>query len=138
MTDKSIFFDTPFFIYALEKGDQKARHLFEKYLPTHRLCTSVITLMEYAVDCRKSDCMESWEMFLNFLTDMSFEVIEIDADIAFRAASIRAEHSAFKGMDALQLAAALSREAEVFCTNDRKLLSFSDKGMQVELLSEES
>lgn len=137
MTDKSVFFDTALFIYALEKGDQKARHLFEKHLPTHRLCTSVITLMEYAVGCRKSGCMESWEMFLNFLTDLAFEVIEIDGDIAFQAACIRAEHSAFKGMDALQLAAALSRDSEVFCTNDRQLLSFSEEGMRIELLSGE-
>lgn len=53
---------------------------------------------------------------------MLLPITEIIAD---RAARIRAEYAGFKGMDALQLAAAVEGGCDLFLTNDRQLRQFS-------------
>ena len=47
-------------------------------------------------------------------------------DIARRAAEIRAEYRDFKAMDALQLAAAVHADCDVFLTNDKQLRQFRE------------
>lgn len=54
------------------------------------------------------------------------EVVEINQEIAQKAAKIRAEYKGFKAMDALQLAAACLSKCDLFLTNDKQLKQFKD------------
>lgn len=48
-------------------------------------------------------------------------MIDIDATIAERGAKIRGRYKNFKAMDALQIAAAVVKNCDVFFTNDKQL-----------------
>ena len=55
------------------------------------------------------------------LYEINVEVIDIDATIAERGAKIRGRYKNFKAMDALQIAAAVVKNCDVFFTNDKQL-----------------
>ena len=57
-------------------------------------------------------------------TDM--EIVEINREIAKKAAKIRAEYKGFKAMDALQLATACLTGCDLFLTNDKQLKQFKE------------
>lgn len=52
---------------------------------------------------------------------MNIEVVNIDSNIAEQGAKIRGLYKDFKAMDALQIAAAIVSECDMFFTNDRQL-----------------
>ena len=52
--------------------------------------------------------------------------MEINQEIAKKAAQIRAEYKGFKAMDALQLAAACLSGCDLFLTNDKQLRQFKE------------
>ena len=54
------------------------------------------------------------------------EIVEINQEIAKKAAQIRAEYKGFTGMDALQLAAACLSGCDLFLTNDKQLKQFKE------------
>ena len=54
------------------------------------------------------------------------EIVEINQEIAKKAAQIRAEYKGFKGMDALKLAAACLSGCDLFLTNDKQLKQFKE------------
>lgn len=58
------------------------------------------------------------------ITDM--EIIEVNQEIAKKAAQIRAEYKGFKAMDALQLATACLSKCDLFLTNDKQLCQFKE------------
>lgn len=55
------------------------------------------------------------------LYEINVEVIDIDATIAERGAKIRGRYKNFKAMDALQIAAAVVKNCDVFFTNDKQI-----------------
>lgn len=65
--------------------------------------------------------MEYVENFKKFIEYMNVEVIDIDAEIAERGVKIRGQYKNFKAMDALQIAAAVVKNCDVFFTNDKQL-----------------
>lgn len=53
-------------------------------------------------------------------------ILKINQEIAKKAAKIRAEYKSFKGMGALQLAAACLADCDLFLTNDKQLKQFKE------------
>ena len=89
------------------------------------LFTSAITYEEYEVGPLKSRNIQLIQNFEKFIEDLGINVINIDQRIAANAASIRARYTGFKAMDSLQLASAVSEICDLFLTNDKQLLQFS-------------
>lgn len=54
------------------------------------------------------------------------DIVEINQEIAKKAAQIRAEYKGFKAMDALQLAVACLSGCDLFLTNDKQLRQYKD------------
>ena len=65
-------------------------------------------------------------MFNRLIVTTDMQIVEINQEIAKKAAQIRAEYKGFKAMDALQLAAACLSECDLFLTNDRQLRQFKE------------
>ncbi|WP_044916994.1 type II toxin-antitoxin system VapC family toxin [Butyrivibrio sp. WCE2006] len=131
MTGIKTYFDTAIFIYALELKMKEARDLFTDALQQGTVGTSAITIMEYTTGCFKNGTKEDIDKFNKFLTDLMFEVKNVDREVAVEAARIRAEYPSFKQMDSLQIASANVAGADIFYTNDKQLLQFKDDGMKV-------
>ena len=125
------YFDTSIFIYALENGSAKARSLLDRSMEYGEVGTSVITIMEYCAGCIRHDRPDMTTRFQHFLRNRHFEIHWIQEDTALTAAKIRADYPSFKQMDALQLASAITAEADVFYTNDKQLLQFAHDRMKV-------
>ena len=125
------YFDTAILIYALEKGSAQARNLLERSMREGMVGISVITIMEYCTGCIRHNRQDMMTRFRHFLRNCDFEIHLIQEDTAFTAAKIRADYPAFKQMDALQLASAITAEADVFYTNDKQLLQFIHDRMKV-------
>ena len=124
MTDyKKAFVDTAPFIYFIEKDENnpqyydKVKKFFSNgYEADKKFVTSVITMEEYFVFPYRNRLVET--------TDM--EIVEVNQEIAKKAAQIRAEYKGFKAMDAIQLAVACLTKCDLFLTNDKQLRQFKE------------
>lgn len=134
MTDfKKAFIDTAPFIYFIEKDDsnplyyEKVKGFFKSgYESEKKFVSSVITIEEYFVfpyRCREYSYLD---MFYRVVAIMDMEIVEINQEIAKKAAQIRAEYKSFKAMDALQLATAYMSGCDLFLTNDKQLKQFGE------------
>jgi predicted nucleic acid-binding protein len=117
--------DTSIFIYHLEAHPSYSpitREIFTG-IETGQwsAATSVITLMELTVHPWKMDRQDvarKYEALLVHFPNLS--LIEIDRDIARKAAQLRARYN-IRPADALQAATCLVRSASPFITNDSRL-----------------
>ena len=125
-----VFVDTAPFIYFLEDAPtfgEKAKAVFSEVLNAEKtLVTSAVTCEEYLVHPYKTGDHESEQAFFDFVEDCNVLVAPITVDIAKKAAELRAKYQAIKGMDALQLAAAIIGGCDLFLTNDRQLRQISE------------
>jgi predicted nucleic acid-binding protein len=85
------------------------------------LITSTLTIEEYSVFPYRINNVELIRNFFKFMEELDIEIVDIDCDIADQAAKIRAEYKDFKGMDSLQIAAAIVCDCDSFLTNDKQL-----------------
>lgn len=85
------------------------------------LVTSVVSYMEFCVKPEQVGRPDIIQDFNELLRDLSIEVEEVSRVVAAEAAKLRATHSFLKGMDALQIAAAVCSGCDGFLTNDSKL-----------------
>ena len=124
-----IFIDTAPFIYYLEQNPlyfEKTKSIFEKCLKTHTpMITSVITIQEYLIYPYMHNDNHLVKNFYSFLTICNIGIIDITRPIAEKAAKIRAELQSIKGMDALQLACAVTSHCSTFLTNDIHLCRYN-------------
>lgn len=122
---KKIFIDTSPFIYLLEKNANfydKTKNIFSYCINNNiKLVTSVITIEEYLIYPYRMKNDDLVNKFFSFINDIHFDVITINKDIAITAAKLRAIYKDFKGMDCLQLAAAITSGSDLFITNDKQL-----------------
>ncbi|MDE6662788.1 MAG: PIN domain-containing protein, partial [Lachnospiraceae bacterium] len=125
---KKVFLDTAPFIYFIEKNeknplyfDKVKKFLMESYDNDVDMETSVITVEEYMVFPYRNSEQKYINLFKKLLKELEINIIDIDREIAEKAARIRAEYKAFKAMDALQLAAACAVGCDLFLTNDKQL-----------------
>ena len=125
-----VFLDTTPLIYFLDDDlhfGEKTRTVLEEILSKNAdLMTSTITCTEYLVYPYRTGNNEKVEAFFEFLQDCEVPLIDIDVEIARKAAEIRSEYEAFKAMDALQLAAAICNDCDLFLTNDNQLRQFKE------------
>lgn len=82
--------------------------------------------MEFGVKPYRASEIEVLQSFKSLLLDLTIEVLPVDEPIAERAYQLRAKYPFLKGMDALQLAAALNSNCSEFITNDKQLAKISE------------
>ncbi len=120
-----VFVDTAPLIYFLENDanfGETSKTVFTEILSTGKhLITSAVTCEEYLVHPYKTGDSESAEAFFEFIEDCHLQVSPITIDVAKKAARLRAKYKDVKGMDALQLASAITNNCDLFLTNDRQL-----------------
>ena len=125
-----VFLDTAPLIYFLDEDIRfggKMRAILESILNSgKRLISSSVTCEEYLVYPYRTANQEKADVFFEFTDDCHIDIIPITVDIAKRAAAVRAQFPHFKGMDALQLAAAATAGCDIFLTNDKQLRQFSE------------
>ena len=134
MTDyKKAFVDTAPFIYFIEKNvndpqyfDKVKMFFLNGYENNKEFVTSVITMEEYFVFPYRSNNFSYIDMFHRLVATTNMEMVEINQDIAKKAAQIRAEYKGFKAMDAIQLAVACIMGCDLFLTNDKQLRQFKE------------
>lgn len=134
MTDyKKVFVDTAPFIYFIEKNVNnpqyydKVKNFFAcGYNSGKEFITSVITMEEYFVFPYRNNNYSYIDMFNRLVATTNMEIIEVDKEIAKKAAQIRAEYKGFKAMDAIQLAVACIMGCDLFLTNDKQLRQFKE------------
>lgn len=134
MTDfKKAFVDTAPFIYFIEKDINNPQY-YEKvkcffkdgYDNDKKFVSSVITVEEYFVFPYRNKSYSYIDMFNRLVETTDMEIVEINQEIAKKAAQIRAEYKGFKAMDALQLAVACLSGCDLFLTNDKQLKQFKE------------
>lgn len=91
-----------------------------------KFVSSVITMEEYFVFPYKNKAYSFIDVFNRLVNTLEMEIIDINQEIAKKAAQIRAEYKGFKAMDALQLAAACLSACDLFLTNDKQLKQFKE------------
>lgn len=130
---KKVFVDTAPFIYFIEGDDhnlqyhEMAKDFFKYgYDNDKEFVTSVITMEEYFVFPYRNSDYSFIEMFNRLVATTNMEIVEINQEIAKKAAQIRAEYKGFKAMDALQLAVACLSKCDLFLTNDKQLKQFKE------------
>lgn len=134
MTDyKKVFVDTAPFIYFIEKDSsnpqyyEKVKGFFKDgYETDKKFVSSVITMEEYFVFPYRNKAYSFIDMFNRLVTITDMEIVEVNQEIAKKAAQIRAEYKRFKAMDALQLASACLSGCDLFLTNDKQLKQFRE------------
>lgn len=128
---RKVFVDTAPFIYYIEGSignpeySSKAKKFFKDCHELNiKLVTSVITIEEYKVFPYRNNLHELIESFERLINVLNIEFVNIDKNVADRAAQIRAVYKGFKGMDSLQLATACLTKCDLFLTNDKQLKQF--------------
>lgn len=81
---------------------------------------------EYFVFPYRNKAYALIDMFERLIATTDMEIVEINREIAKKAANIRAEYKGFKAMDALQLATACLTGCDLFLTNDKQLKQFKE------------
>lgn len=125
---KKIFLDTAPIIYFVEKKPVFYEKMNQLLLANAGadFVTSVITVAEYfPYPLKQPNKEELIREFDAFMDNLEIDILNIDRSLAMNAAQIRADYTAFKMMDSLQLAAAMSVGCDLFLTNDRQLRQFS-------------
>ena len=134
MTDyNKVFLDTAPLIYFIEKDsnnpqyfDNMKQFFEEGYRENKEFLTSVITMAEYFVFPYRNQKMSYIDSFHRLVDTLDMEIVEVDQEIAKKAAQIRAQYKNFKAMDALQLATACVTGCNLFLTNDKQLKQFTE------------
>ena len=130
---KKAFVDTAPFIYFIEKNENnpqyydKVKKFFSNgYEADKKFVTSVITMEEYFVFPYRNRLYSFIDMFDRLVETTDMEIVEVNQEIAKKAAQIRAEYKGFKAMDAIQLAVACLKKCDLFLTNDKQLRQFKE------------
>lgn len=133
-----IFFDTAPFIYLVENHSgyyQKvADYLTQSLTDNALLETSVLTYTEF---CAKPEQLGRPDLLLDFddlLRDFDFQMREINLATATLAYQLQARYAGLKGVDAMQVAAAVNSGCDVFLTNDKSLKAIRE--IQVVVVAE--
>lgn len=100
---KKAFVDTAPFIYFIEKDENnpqyydKVKKFFSNgYEADKKFVTSVITMEEYFVFPYRNKLYSFIDMFDRLVETTNMEIVEVNQEIAKKAAQIRAEYKGFK------------------------------------------
>ncbi|MCB0610831.1 MAG: PIN domain-containing protein [Lewinellaceae bacterium] len=125
-----IFIDTAPFIYLIEEHPEfshPVKDLFLEYVTNNdSLISSVVKLAKFGVGPEKAGRPDIILKFEQFLRKLGIQILDINQEIARKSYQLRAKYPFLKGMDALQIAAALVNSCDSFLTNDVKLNSVKE------------
>ncbi len=117
-----IFIDTAPFIYMAEAhpvyAERTKKFIASAFANQDGLLTSVISLMEFSVKPERDHKTKSIAKLRSTWNRLNVQMLSIDESIAQKAAKLRAQYPALKGLDALQISAALLHGCQQFLTND--------------------
>ena len=127
---KKVFIDTAPFIYYFE-GNKAYSNKVENFISNclindTEMITSVITYMEFCVMPERTKKSKLINSFKEVLLKLAIPFIEVDLTIAELASKLRAKYTFLKGLDALQVAIALTYNCDTFLTNDIALLKIKE------------
>jgi predicted nucleic acid-binding protein len=118
-----IFFDTNIFIYWFEDYEPFSSMVdaaWRRMIARHdQLVTSAMTLGELLVKPTKLGQASLIEQYDRVIRSRA-KVLNFDASVAWRYASLRATHN-IRNADAIQLACASQFGVDLFITNDKQL-----------------
>ncbi len=122
LSGKIVFIDTSPLIYFIEGHSEYQKELEEVFKANNKgeiqLITTTLTLMEVLVQPYKNNRKDLVEKYEQIITGSpNIEVIDIDLDIARKAAEIRAIYN-LKTPDAIQVSASILQKADIFLSND--------------------
>ncbi len=126
-----IFFDTNVFIYLFEDYEPFSsivdacwRRMVQR---SDKLVTSAMTLGELLVKPTRQGAASLIEQYDRTIRSRA-QVVNFDASVAWRYASLRATHT-LRNADAIQLACAAHYGVDLFITNDKKLHKLNVPGI---------
>lgn len=124
-----VYLDSCIVIYLVEQVEDFTSRLQNLILEDAVFLISDLTRMECRIkplQDKNTALLEEYDFFFSVCT----RTIPLDAEVFDKAAEIRAEYP-FKTPDALHLSCAISCNADIFLTNDRRLSSFSEISVKV-------
>ena len=125
---RKVFLDTAPVIYLLQKSplfyDSVEHILTSLRFEEANFCLSDVTIAEYCVYPYRNHRQDLINALDRFILMNNVEVLHSTTAIAKSAAQIRTDYTAFKALDALQLATAVVHGCDLFLTNDRQLRQF--------------
>jgi len=128
---KKIFVDTAPFIYFYEEhkefGDI-SKEIFTFHKNQKQIfVTSVLTVMEVLPKPISENDSELVKKYINAIKNNPLiDLIDINYDIALKAAELRANHKFLKGVDSIQISTAIESKCDCFITNDERLKNISE------------
>lgn len=122
----SVFIDTAPIIYFAEGHPQFGQLLKTIFSYFHfnecQIYSSVIALMEVLPKPVQVGNKKLMDQFIRLLKNRKdFYLLDISREIAITAGELRGRYPFLKSMDALQIAAAMEKNVDIFLTNDLKL-----------------
>ncbi len=120
---RRIGLDTNVIIYYIEEHPAflpKVEPLIDRIVEGKAIgITSYVTLLELLVKPIKEERYDLVEQYKQILTSR-LEMVPLDGPVSLRAAELRAKYG-LKTPDAIQLASVISKNGDVFITNDQRL-----------------
>ena len=125
-----VYLDTAPIIYFLEKNPQWYEKievfLYKGIQEEFQFVTSVITNIEYLVVPTRNVNVLAINNYWDFLRSLDVQVLQINREIAEIAVKLRAKYAGIKTADAIQLAASLHVNCDIFLSNDKQLLQVKE------------
>lgn len=125
-----VYLDTAPIIYFLEKNPQWYEKievfLYKGIQEEFQFVTSVITNIEYLVVPTRNVNVLAINNYWDFLRSLDVQVLQINREIAEVAVKLRAKYAGIKTADAIQLAASLHVNCDIFLSNDKQLLQIKE------------
>lgn len=125
-----VYLDTAPVIYFLEKNPQWYEKievfLYKGIQEEFQFVTSVITNIEYLVVPTRNVNVLAINNYWDFLRSLDVQVLQINREIAEVAVKLRAKYAGIKTADAIQLAASLHVNCDIFLSNDKQLLQVKE------------
>ena len=136
--DKTIFVDTAPFIYFIEGHSSFHEILLEVFQLNAEgkifFQTSTLTLLEVLVQPVKLKKLKLAREYEKIITSSSnIEIYDLDIEVSKQAAKLRADHN-LRTPDAIQIATAIVKGADLFFTNDINLKKVP--GVEILILEE--
>lgn len=128
------------FIYHFDRVEPYFTHTTKLFTKAQKgeyeVVTSLISVIEALsfIDYRLSPEIIK-EINIYFQEAKYLHVVEVNWDIAQKAAALRREYKHLRTPDAIQLATAIVSQANIFITNDAKLKTLSLPGLTIKTLS---
>ncbi len=120
--------DTNIFICALKESDhryQRASFILQQLKDKRlKVSISILVIEEFFIKVYKEGREKQKDEILDFINlDGQVNIVDVNQQVALKAAQIRAKYSSLRTPDAIHLASAIEAEAQIFITTDKRIPS---------------